>query len=152
VYPNLPTSLSGAYVIRSGPGGVDEECQANYVTRLGKPFGIWYDDTTPNLTTEWLPKGVAKYGPLDQTVLVCIPPGEPQLRHRPSPPIVNVQEWYIYGMGVPVSAWGEPPVAEAYCIQWRWPGTEGTEAPTALQRRHLLAQVQVHHPKFIFLF
>jgi hypothetical protein len=147
-FPGVPTSLSGAYVI----GEVDEEVQARLVTRLGKPFGVWYDDTTPHLESTWLPKGVAKYQPLDQVLFVCVPPGRPLLRHQPTPPIVNVQEWYPYGMGCPPSEWGPPPACEAYCIQWGWPGTHGTAAPTAQERQALLAAVREHHPKFIFLF
>ena len=145
-WPGLPTSLSGAYVIEST---VDEDCQANLVTHLGNPYGIWYDDTVPDLQ-HWLVLGTEKY--TDQTVFVCVPPGRPHLRHKPSPPIVNVIEVYHYGMGFPPAAWGRPPAAEAFCIQWAWPGTVGKRPPTATQRASLLTQVQAHHPKYIFLF
>ena len=146
-YPGLPTSLSGAYVI----GDVDEECQARVVTRLGKPFGAWLDDTTPDLD-KWLTLTVAKYGPLGQTVFVCVPPGEPNLRHSPSPPVVNVYEIYHFGMGCPPSAWGPIPKRYAYCLQYRYPGTHGKQPPTDAQFQSLLKQAQAHHPRFIFLF
>lgn len=149
MFPGLPSSLSGAYVIEST---VDEECQANLVTRLGKPFGAWLDDSTPDLE-KWLTLAVAKYKPLNQTVFVCVPPGQPHLRHRPSPPVINVQEWYPWGMGCPPSAWGEPPTGRvAWCLQWNWPGTHGTKPPTQVQRERLLTQIQARHPKFLFLF
>lgn len=148
MYPGLPTSLSGTYVIQ---GTVDEECQANIVTRLGKPFGCWLDDTTPDLE-KWVALAVLKYRPLGQTVFVCVPPGRPHLYHRPSPPIVNVQEWYPYGMGCPPGAWGPPPKRTAYCLQRRYPGTHGETPPTDAQFADLLASVRVHRPKFIWLF
>lgn len=145
-YPGLPSSLSGAYVIEPT---VDEECQANLVTRLGKPFGCWLDDTTPNLQ-HWIELAVAKYRPLGQTVFVCVPPGRPYFRHGPCPPVVNVQEWYPFGMGCPPSEWGEPPRRFAYCIQWDYPGTHGKTPPTVKQREGLLAQVLAHHPRYVF--
>ena len=149
MYPGLPTSLSGAYVIEST---VDEECQANLVTRLGKPFGCWLDDSTPDLE-KWLALAVAKYQPLGQTVFVCVPPGHPHLRHRPSPPVVNVQEWYPHGMGCPPEAWGPPPSGRiAFCVQRAYPGTHGKTPPTEAEFQRLLAQVQARHPRFIFLF
>lgn len=152
MYPGLPTSLSGAYVIEST---VDEECQANIVTRLGKPFGCWLDDGTENAEhglDYYVGLAVAKYKPLGQTVFVCVPPGQPHLRHRPSPPIVNVGEWYPYGMGVPPEAWGPIPKRTAYCLQRRYPGTHGTKPPTDAQFKRLLAEARAHHPKFIFLY
>jgi hypothetical protein len=148
MYPGLPTSLSGAYVIHSD---VDEECQGNVVTRLGKPYGIWYDDTVPDLD-KWLALAVAKYRPLNQTVFVCVPPGQPHLRHPPSPPVVNVYERYVFGMGVPPEAWGPCPKYAAYVIQRRWPGTHGKTAPTDAEFEQVLAEVQAHHPHFVFLF
>lgn len=148
MFPGLPTSLSGAYVIEST---VDEECQANLVTRLAQPFGVWLDDSTPRLE-HWLALAVAKYAPLGQTVFVCVPPGEPTLRHKPTPPVVNVYERYVYGMGVPPGAWGPCPRYQAYVVQRRWPGTVGRTPPTEAQYRRLLAQVQANAPKFIFLF
>ena len=148
MWPGLPTSLSGAYVIESA---IDEACQANLVTRLGKPFGCWLDDSTPNLN-HWLELAVAKYKPLGQTVFVCVPPGEPNLRHSPSPPVVNVYEIYHFGMGCPPSEWGPVPARTAYCIQWAWPGTHGKAAPTEVQRQSVLDQALAHRPKFVFLF
>ena len=148
MFPGLPSSFLGAVVIESL---VDEECQANIVTRFGKNYGVWLDDTTPNLD-EWVAKAVAKYQPLGQKVFVCVPPGLPHLRHHPSPPIVNVQEWYPYGMGVPVGAWGPPPRCEAYCIQWNWPGIDGTRPPTVRERLRLLANILRYRPRFIFKF
>ena len=151
MFPGLPTSLSGAYVI----GETDEECQARVVTRLGKPFGCWLDDGTENAEhglDYYVGLAVAKYRPLGQTVFVCVPPGQPHLRHHPSPPIVNVQEYYPYGMGVPPEAWGAPSKRTAYCIQWAYPGTVGKQPPTAQQRKKLLAEIQARHPKFIWLF
>lgn len=111
--------------------------------------GVWLDDTTPNLE-QWLSRAVAKYGPLKQTVFVCIPPGR-RTRH-PGPTIVNVQEWYPYGMGCPPSSWGLPPDCEAFCIQWRYPGTHSTRPPTLRQRLRALRQVRAYRPQFIFLF
>jgi len=145
-FPGLPTSLHGELVIEPT---VDEDCQANLVTLHGQPYGCWLDDTTPELD-HWLGLAVAKYGPLNQTVFVCIPPGRPHLRHKPSPPVVNVLEVYHYGMGVPPAAWGKPPACEAYCIQWAWPGTVGKKPPTDAQRDRLLTLVRVHKPRFIF--
>jgi hypothetical protein len=152
MFPGLPTSLSGAYVIEST---VDEECSANIVTRLGKPFGCWLDDGTENAEhglDYYVGLAVAKYRPLNQTVFVCVPPGQPHLRHPPSPPVVNVYERYVFGMGVPPEAWGPCPKYAAYVIQRRWPGTHGKTAPTDAEFEQVLAEVQAHHPTFIFLF
>lgn len=151
MFPGLPSGLFRPFRPLRITATVDEECQANIVTRYGKVYGCWLDDTTPNLQ-HWLSLAVAKYGPLGQTVFVCVPPGQPHLRHKPSPPVVNVQEWYPYGMGWPPAAWGLPPACEAYCIQWNWPGTEGKQPPALLQRLRLLRQVRRHHPRFIFRF
>lgn len=148
MYPDLPTSLSGAYVIESS---VDESCAANYVTRLGKPFGVYLDDTTPRLDY-YIDLAVKKYGPLNQTVFVCVPTGERELHHKPCPPIVNLYEWYPFGEGIPENEFLPPPKFEGYIVQWNWPGTQGKQPPTSAQRQKLLAQVQAHHPKFIFLF
>lgn len=148
MFPGLPSCLNPAIRITST---VDEECQANIVTRFGRPVGVWLDDTTPMLM-HWLGLAVEKYGPLGQTVFVCVPPGDPHLRHKPSPPVVNVQEWYPYGMGCAPSLWGPPPDCEAFCIQWRYPGTHGAKPPTLRQRLGLLRLVRAHRPQFIFLF
>ena len=148
VFPGLPTSLSGAYVIEDT---VDEECAANLVTRLGRPFGVYLDDTTPNLPS-YVEKAVAKYGPLRQTVFVCVPTGERDLRHGPCPPVVNLYEWYPLGEASPPSEFGKPPRFEGYIVQWNWPGTNGKVPPTPSQRARLLAQVNAHTPKFILLF
>ena len=146
MFPGLPTSLSGAYVIEST---VDEECQANLVTRFGKPWGIWYDDTTPDLE-HWLALGLEKYTPLHQKVLVCVPLGRPH-HHYPAP-VISVYEAYIYGMGCPPAEWLPLPRFDAYCVQHSYPGTHGTRPPTVAQRDRLLAQVRALHPRFIFLF
>lgn len=145
-YPGLPTSLSGAYVITSE---VDEECQCNIVTRLGKPFGVWFDDTTPNLDT-WIEKARAKYVPLNQKILVAVPPGWRD-HHYPAP-IISVYEAYIYGMGCNPNEFLPLPKFEAYCVQYKWPGTENRHAPTTEQYDRLLKLVQANHPRFIFLF
>lgn len=152
-WPGLPTSLSGAYVIENT---VDEECQANLVTRLGKPFGCWLDDGASNAAhtlNYYVSLAVAKYRPLGQTVFVCVPPGQPHLRHGPCPPVVNVQEWYPYGMtDAPPAAWGPIPKRYAYCLQYRYPGTSGKHAPTQVEFEALLSEARAHHPHFIFLF
>lgn len=149
MFPGLPTSLHGGLVI----GDVDEECQARVVTKHGQPFGAWLDDTTPNLT-HWLALTIAKYEPLGQPVFVCVAPGRPHLHHEPEPPVINVYEWYVYGMGVPRSAWPRlPPKGyRAYCVQWRYPGTEGKRPPTRRQRLALMAGVMLRRPEIIFLF
>lgn len=145
-YPGLPTSLSGAYVIEST---VDEECQANLVTRLGKPFGVWFDDTTPNLQM-WLDKAKAKYIPMGQHIFVCVPPSE--RNHHYEAPVISVYEAYIYGAGVPISEWLPLPKFDAYCVQYKWPGIVGKNPPTEEQFQYLLRLVEKHHPQFIFKF
>ena len=146
MFPGLPTSLSGAYVIEST---VDEECQANIVTRLGRPFGCWLDDTTPDLR-KWLALALAKYTPLGQKVLVCVPPGRPD--HHYHAPAVSVYEAYIYGMGCPPAEFLPLPRFDAYCVQYRWPGAVGCHAPSYEQFERLLGLVRALHPRLIFLF
>lgn len=151
MFPGLPTSLHGDLLI----GDIDQECQARIVTKHGQPFGAWVDDTTSNAEhglDYYVSLTVAKYGPLHQAVFVCVPPGQPHLRHKPSPPIVNVQEWYPYGMGCPPEAWGPIPKRFAYCLQWEYPGTHGQHSPTSEQRERLLREAQAHRPGFTFLF
>lgn len=148
MFPGLPTPLVGDCMIETD---FDEECQARLVTHHGEPYGCWLDDTTPDLD-KWVKLAVAKYRPLHQTVFVCVPPGRPRLRHHPSPPIVNVQEWYPFGMGCPPEDWGPPPKRIAYCIQRRYPGTHGHAPPTEEQYRRLLEAVQANDPKYIFEF
>lgn len=145
-YPNLPTSLSGAYVI----GATDESVQGRTITRLGKPWGLWYDDTTPDLELVWLPKGLAKYTPLGQKVMVCVPPGRPH-HHHPAP-VISVYEAYIYGMGCLPSEWLPLPKFDAYIVQRDYPGTHGKHAPTIEQYAHLLGLVRAEQPHFIFTF
>jgi hypothetical protein len=145
MFPGLPTSLSGGYVI----GAVDEECQARVVTRLGEPFGAWIDDTTPDLG-HWLQLTVAKYRPLNQTVMVCVPPGEPHKRYPA--PIVSVYEAYFWGMGCPFDDWLPLPKFDAYCVQKAWPGTHGKTAPTGDEFQRLLNLARANHPRFLFAF
>lgn len=144
-YPNLPTSLSGAYVI----GGVDQECQARVVSRLDRPYGVWIDDTTPNLS-HWLGLALAKYTPLNQRVLVCVPPGRPE-HHYPAP-VISVYEAYFYGMGCPFEDWLPLPRFDAYVVQRDYPGTHGKHAPTIEQYAHLLGMVRAEQPSHIFLY
>jgi hypothetical protein len=143
MYPGLPTSLSGAYVIEQT---VDEECQANLVTHLGKPYGVWLDDTTPNLD-HWIELAAGKYGPLGQKVLVAVAPHDTDLRHGPAPTVIPVYEFYPHA-GSP----DQPPAYDAYCVQWAWPGPNDNEPPTVEQRDQWLAAVQAHHPALIFLY
>lgn len=154
MWPDLPSSRKGGLVIQME---VDEECQARLVTKDGEPWGCALDDTTENAEHDldyYVALAVAKYGPLGQKVLVFVPPGQAGLHHKPSPPIVNCFEWYPYGMGVPRSAWPKlPPKGyRAYCVQWRYPGTESKRAPTRRQRLILLARVMLRRPEIVFLF
>jgi hypothetical protein len=148
MWPGLPTSESGAYVIETT---VDEECAAHLVTKEGTAFGVYLDDTTPNLDA-YVRKAVAKYGPLGKTVFVCVPVGMRWLHHGPRPPVVNLYEWYTIGMAAPQAAYGLPPRFEGYIVQRNWPGTVGKHAPTQTQYELLRAQVMAHHPKFVFDF
>lgn len=143
--PGLPTSLSGVYAL----GDVDEQVQGRVITRRGEPWGVWYDDTTPNLE-RWLSAALTKYMPLGQRVMACVPPGRPH-HHFPSP-IISVYEAYFYGMGCPFSDWLPLPKFDAYCVQKRWPGTHGKSAPTVEQFDRLLALVRAQHPRFVWLF
>lgn len=153
MFPGLPTCLHGGLVI----GNTDEKTQARVVTKNGQPYGAWLDDTTYNSEhglDYYVALTVAKYGPLGQTVFVCVPPGRPHLHHEPEPPIVNVYEWYVYGSGSPRSAWPRlPPKGyRAYCVQWRYPGTEGKRPPTRRQRLAIMAGVMMRRPEIVFLF
>lgn len=150
MYPGAPTCIFPAGVTIH-PDQVDETCQAWLVTQNGTPIGVWLDDTTPNLEA-CVKAAVAKYAPLHQRVLVCVPPSTPHLRHTPTPPVVNVQEWYPFGDGIPVSEWPPMPAADAYCLQARYPGAAGTRPPGVAARRRLLEQARAHHPEFVFLF
>lgn len=143
MYPGLPSSLRAELVIT---GQVDEECQANIVLRAGKPFGVWLDDTTPNLE-HWVKLAAAKYGPLEQKVLVAVAPHDAGKRHGPASTVINVYEYYP-DAGSP----DEPPVYEAYCLQWLWGGPDSRKPPAAERRDRWLAAVQKHHPRFILLF
>ncbi len=145
MFPGLPSSLSGAYRI----GEIDEQVQGRVITRLGCPWGVWFDDTTPYLE-DWVQRGLEKYTPLGQTVMVCVPPGRPD-HHYPAP-VVSVYEAYIYGMGCPPSDWLPLPQFEGYVVQKMWPGTFGSRPPTVQEFDRLLRLVRAHHPRFIWLF
>lgn len=145
MWPDAPSSLSGAYEI----GAVDEQVQGRVLTRLGEPWGVWYDDTTTNLD-RWVQAGLEKYGSVGRHVMVCVPPGEPH-HHWPAP-VISVYEAYIYGMGVPPAEWLPLPRFDAYCVQWLWPGTSGRRQPSPAERERLLQLVQAERPRFIFLF
>lgn len=150
MWPSLPSSRKGGLVIQQA---VDQACQGWVVTSDGKPWGVWLDDTTPDLDL-WVARAVAKYGPLSQPVFVCVPPGRAGLHHKPEPPIINVYEWYPYGSGVPRSAWPKlPPKGyRAYICQWAFPGVASRKPLTRRQRLSLLAGVLLRHPRYIFLF
>lgn len=139
---------------------IDESCQANIVYEtifrdhklpIVRQYGVWFDDTTPHLDS-YVQLALHKYAHTDQVIFVCVPPGEPNLHHQPSPPIVNLYEWYPIGEGSPQSAWGKPPKYPGYIVQWDFTGELGTSKLTLEERRHLLNQVIVHRPKYIFYF
>jgi hypothetical protein len=142
----LPVCVRGGLTI----GPVDQDVQARVITRAGEPFGVWFDDTTPDLESVWLPKGLAKYVPLGQQVLVCVPPGRPH-HHYPTP-IISVYEAYIHGMGCPAADWLPLPRFDAYCVQKNWPGTHGKHPPTDAQYARLLTLVKRNDPQIIFTF
>ena len=145
MYPGLPTSLSGVYAI----GETDEQVQGRVIRKRGREWGVWYDDTTPDLETIWLPKGLVEYAP-PLHVMVCVPPGRP--KHHYPEPIISVYEAYIYGMGCPPAEWLPLPRFDAYVVQRRWPGTVGDKPPSVEQFDRLLGLVKAHDPKFIWLF
>lgn len=145
MFPGLPTCLRGGLVI----GAVDEETQARIVTHGGKPWGCWIDDSTPNLE-HWLDLALQKYVPLGQHVIVCVPPGRPG--HHYPPPVISCYEAYWYGMGCAPADWLPLPTFDAYCIQWRWPGTHASKAPSLAERIRLLHAVRAHNPQIIFQF
>lgn len=148
MFPGLPTCRVGGVRIELD---IDPACQGRIVTKAGKPAGVWLDDSTPRLD-HWLSLAAEKYGPLNQPVFVCVAPGQAGRRYRPAPLVVNVFEHYVYGMGVPASAWPPPPAYPAYVVQWRWPGTHGIRPPTPAERQRVLADVEKHNPEYIFLF
>lgn len=113
----------------------------------------WVDDTTENAdhgVAYYVELTRAKYEPLNQKVLVCVPPGQPH-HHYPKP-VISVYEAYAIGMGVPPSEFLPIPKFTAYCVQWRWPGTVSARPPTLHARLRLLNLVRAHDPELVFLF
>lgn len=141
-WPNHPTDRTGRLTI--GPD-TDEQVQGWYVRRRGDVVGVYYDDTTPQLT-RWLALARAKY----ELVFVAVSMSAP---HKRWPGCVNLQEWYPIASGYPASAWGPlPGDTEGYIVQDRYPGFKGTYPPSRLSRLALLARVLLKRPKYIFLF
>lgn len=134
--------MSGAYVIEDK---TDEECQGNLVTHLGKFWGLWYDDTTPDLE-KWVKLGVKKYAASGAKILVAVAPHDAG-KHYTEPSVISIYEWYPHA-GSP----DEPPAYDGYCVQWLWPGPDYKGAPTIAERASWLVAIQKHHPKYIFLY
>lgn len=111
---------------------------APIVCRDGKPFGVYLDDSTPNLPF-WISKAQARY----LWVLVSRPPGAWSCPWN----VRCVHEYYPFDCH---RAW-RLRSAVRYVVQWRyaWPGCA---PPSPQQAAHALLDVLKLNPELVMVY